>query len=297
VPETVLPWQGSMRPSVDSVAGPSLALLALSAALGCRAAPVDQQPSALPEPAAPRASAASSAVAPPDAAPALAPLEGTLVSLPVAGFRDAIVSVPTGATEPRPVVVALHGNFDRPEWQCEVWREIIDAHAFVLCPRGIRRTDVPKSWDRWEYGALATVRQELAAGLAALEARFAGYVAEGPIVFTGFSLGAILGRPIVRDDPARFPRVVFTEGGGDGWNFQRFQERGGLRVIFACAQAGCPQNRRAVARQAERFGVEVRVADGGNVGHTYDGPVARAIKADWAWLVEGDPRWTRPGAR
>ena len=286
----MLPWQGSMRRLVNSVAG-------LSLALGCRAAPVDQQPSALPEPATPQASTAPSAAAFLDAGPSLAPLEGTLVSLPVAGFRDAIVSVPPGATEARPVVVALHGNFDRPEWQCEVMREITDAHAFVLCPRGIRRTDVPKSWDRWEYGALQTVRQELASGLAALGARFAGYVAEGSLVFTGFSLGAILGRPIVRDDPARFPRVVFTEGGSDGWNFQRFKEHGGLRIIFACAQAGCPQNRRAIARQAERFGVEVRVADGGNVGHTYDGPVARAIKAEWPWLVEGDSRWTRQGAR
>jgi hypothetical protein len=276
---------------------PSLAMLALPAALGCRAAPVDQRPSAPPEAAVQREYTAPSAVALPDAAPALAPLEGTLVPLAVTGFRDATVSVPTGATEPRPVVVALHGNFDRPEWQCEVMREITDAYAFVLCPRGIRRTDVPKSWDRWEYGALGTVKQELAAGLAAVEARFAGYVAEGPIVFTGFSLGAILGRPIVRDDPARFPRVVFTEGGADGWDFQRFKAGGGLRVIFACAQAGCPRNRRAVARQAERSGVEVRVADGGNVGHPYDGPVARAIKAEWAWLVEGDARWARPSAR
>ncbi len=275
----------------------SYTLLALGTLLGCRATPMDPGPSARPEPVISRASAASSAVAPPDAAPTLAPLEGTLVSVPVKGFRDAVVSVPTGASEPRPVAVALHGNFDRPEWQCEVMREITDAYAFVLCPRGIRRSDVPKSWDRWEYGALATVKQELAAGLAALEARFAGYVAEGSIVLTGFSLGAILGRPIVRDDPARFSRVVFTEGGADGWDFRRFKERGGLRVVFACAQAGCPQNRRAVARQAERFGVEVHVADGGNVGHTYDGPVARAIKAEWPWLVEGDARWARSAPR
>ncbi len=286
-----------MHFAVDSRARASLTLLALSATLGCRAAPVDQQPSALPEPAAPSASTASSATVLADAGPTLAPLEGTLAALSVTGFRDAIVSVPTSATEPRPVVVALHGNFDRPEWQCEVMRQITDAYAFVLCPRGIRRTDVPKSWDRWEYGGLPAVKQELAAGLAALGERFAGYVAEGPIVFTGFSLGAILGRPIVRDDPARFPRVVFTEGGSDGWNFQRFKAGGGQRVLFACAQAGCPQNRRAVARQAERFGVEVRVADGGNIGHTYDGPVARAIKAEWGWLVEGDARWSRPGPR
>jgi hypothetical protein len=231
-----------------------------------------------------------------DATPALAPLhaDAPLVALPVQGFRDAIVSVPIGATGPRPIVVALHGNFDRPEWQCEVMREITDGFAFILCPRGIPRTDVAKSMDRWEYGSVKQLKQELDAGLLAVRERFARYVADGPIVMTGFSLGAILARPMVMEDPARFPRVVFTEGGSDGWNFKRFQQGGGSRVIFGCAQAGCAPKCRALAKRAERAGVEVRVADGGNIGHTYDGPVARAIQAEWSWLVESDPNWGQP---
>lgn len=226
---------------------------------------------------------------------ALAPLaeDGTLVDLEVPKFRDAVVSVPLRATKPRPVVLALHGNYDRPEWQCEVMREITGAYPFILCPRGIPRRDAPKSENRWEYGSAQQVKAEIEAGLSAMKERFPGYVAEGPIVFTGFSLGAILGRSIVAADPERFSRVVFTEGGGEGWNFKKFKQGGGLRVLFGCAQRGCAAARRANAKTAERAGVEIRVADGGNIGHTYDGPVARAIQADWDWLVEGDERWVR----
>jgi hypothetical protein len=285
---------------------PTLAALPLvTLTLACRPAPVEKNPNARPEPASslpvtgasadarPAAHASAVASAAVVASSSLEPLSApsALVPLEVPGFRDAVVSVPMGTTEPRPTVVALHGNFDRPEWQCEVMRDITGAYPFVLCPRGIPRTDVPKSWDRWEYAGLERVKRELDAGLAALGVRFAGYVAPGPIVFTGFSLGAILGRPLVTGDAGRFPRVVFTEGGNQGWNFRRFKELGGERVVFACAQAGCARSCRSVAKQAARLGVEVHVADGGNVGHTYDGPVARAIQAEWAWLVEGDRRW------
>ncbi|HEY5955923.1 MAG TPA: hypothetical protein VIV60_05195 [Polyangiaceae bacterium] len=226
-------------------------------------------------------------------APALKPLVAPahLVALEVPGFLDAIVAVPLGTTSPRPVVLALHGNFDRPEWQCDVMREITEAYPFVLCPRGIRRRDVPASMDRWEYGSVKALQKEIDSGLTALHARFQRYVAEGPIVFTGFSLGAILGRPIVTGAAARYPRVLFTEGGAQGWDWARFKAGGGERVLFACAQAGCAPGARSVAKQAARYGVDVHVADGGKVGHTYDGPVARAIQAEWAWLVEGDERW------
>jgi len=221
---------------------------------------------------------------------------GEYAALKVEGFRDAVVSVPGGATEPRPVVVALHGNFDRPEWQCEVWRDITDGYPFILCPRGVPRADAPKKWDRWTYGAMAQVKKELFAGLEALEQAFPDYVDDGPVVFTGFSLGAILGRHIIKEHGERFPRAVLTEGGNDGWNglARAYRKSGGERVLFGCAQSGCVQAARAAVRHAERAELVAGVADAGNVGHTYDGPVAAAVKHKWGWLVAGDSRW--PGA-
>lgn len=208
--------------------------------------------------------------------------------MPVEGFRDAVVSVPRGAREPRPVVVALHGNYDRPEWQCEVWREITRAHPFVLCPRGVPRSDAPPSEDRWTYATLPATEKELTAALAALRSRFDSFVGEGPVVFTGFSLGAIFGRHIVLKRADEYPNAVFVEGGYQGWSravAKRYQEGGGKRVLFACGQHACVQASRAAARALEAGGVKARVAEGGQVGHTYDGPVAQAIRAEWPWLV------------
>lgn len=234
--------------------------------------------------------------APADASPALEPLtaQGELVPLPVDGFRDSIVSVPLGATERRPVLVALHGNYDRPEWQCEVWRGLVGGNVFVLCPRGIPRDDAPKSEDRWTYGAAAQTEKELFAGLEALKRRFPKHARADRVVFTGFSLGAIQGRGIVQRHPETFPRAVLTEGAYDGWSAalgKKLRESGVERVLFACGQSACVQSARQSARNLEKGGTPARVANGGNAGHTYDGSVAEAISREWRWLVEGETGW------
>jgi predicted esterase len=226
---------------------------------------------------------------------ALAPLEGELVRLPVAGFNDAIVSVPTGAKAPRPVVLALHGNFDRPEWQCEVWRGVTKARAFVVCPRGIPRPDAPRSLDRWTYGKGTAVRAEVEAALGAVRARFENYVASGPILYAGFSLGAIHGVGIVASDGQRYRRAVLVEGGHDGWTAERakaYAAAGGERVLFACGQRACKTDAAQARKNLERAGIRTELVYGGEVGHTYDGPVASEIARVWTWLVADDPRWT-----
>jgi predicted esterase len=217
-----------------------------------------------------------------------------MMPLPVEGFRDAVVSLPLGTTARRPVVIALHGNYDRPEWQCEVWRSLVGSRAFVLCPRGIPRGDVPKSEDRWTYGAIAKTEAECLAALDALKARYPARAETSRVVFAGFSLGAIQGRSIVLHHADRFGRVVLTEGGTAGWSVglaKKWSAGGVERLLFACGQTACSFGARAAAKVAERGGITVRVASGGNVGHTYDGKVAAAISEQWAWLVEGEGMW------
>lgn len=232
-----------------------------------------------------------------DVSPKLAPLGAeSFAALPVTGFKDAVVSLPSGATSPRPIVVALHGNYDRPEWQCEVWREITSAFPFVLCPRGIPRDDAPKSEDRWTYGAMGPTEKELDAAIEALQKRWPEYVAPGAIVYTGFSLGAIYGKLIVRKNGERFPRAVFVEGGYEGWSTptaRAYAKAGGKRVLFACGQNACVHAGKQIAKVFEKEGIETRLVSGGNIGHTYDGPVARAIVAEWDWLNAGDERFSR----
>jgi predicted esterase len=243
------------------------------------------------------ASAAAAAVSSPAPADALDPLtaEGPLVPLEVVGSRPAMVAIPLGATSKRPVVLALHGNFDRPEWQCDVWRSIVHDHAFVLCPRGAARPDAPPPLDRYTYGSANDVRREIDAALGALAARFAPYVDTTEVLYAGFSLGAILGVGIVSRDGARFPRAVLIEGGHSGWSRERaraYAAQGGKRVLFACGQPGCRADAATAAKILEGAGVTGRVVFGGNVGHTYDGAVARAVEEAMPWLLTDDARWS-----
>ena len=243
----------------------------------------------------PSSSAAASLEPVPAKPTGLPPLVGEpLVALEVPGFSPAIVALPLGASSRKPVVVALHGNFDRPDWQCSVWAPIVAARAFVLCPRGAARRDVPKSWDRWEYHSGKAVQAELDAGIAALHARFGEYVDDGPLLFIGFSLGAIYGVPLVQKFPERFPRAVIIEGGLGAWSAataKRYVKGGGQRLLIACGQLDCMARIKTLVPALERAGLPTRGGGSPRAGHTYDGPVADVVAQNFQWLVEGDPRF------
>lgn len=214
---------------------------------------------------------------------------GRLVDLEVEGFRDAKVTVPLGTTEKRPVVVALHGNYDRPEWQCDVWRGQLDrarVQAFVLCPRGIPRAGAPKSADRWTYAGIDALLSEITQGLKAVKARWSTYVSDDAPTLAGFSLGAILGVHILRKRPEQFGHVVFIEGGYDGWTRALAEQRKAqqARVLFGCSQATCDTRFKGPTAVLERAGVEVRRVFPGNLGHSYDGAVARDVSRQLRWL-------------
>ncbi|WP_437992327.1 hypothetical protein [Sorangium sp. So ce145] len=301
----------------------SLPLLA-AAALGCdrpgrSAGPAPAPPSVAPAPAreeaaraadggaTPAAAAGDAAAAAAEAAPLradaaaaaaeAAPLraDAPFVELPVEGFPSAVVSVPIGATARRPVLIASHGNYDRPEWQCQVWRDIAGDGVFVLCPRGVARPDSPSASDvRFTYESNARLEQEIEAGLAALRARFPEHVDPGAVLYTGFSLGAIMGSAIAARRAALFPRLVLVEGGHDKWTpatAKAFADGGGQRVLFVCAQAGCGGAAAAAAARLEKAGVLTRVARSKEAGHRYDGPVAEETRRALDWLIDGDPRW------
>jgi hypothetical protein len=147
-------------------------------------------------------------------------------------------------------VVAAHGNYDRPGWQCSVWRGIVADRAFILCPRGIPRTDSPAPDDvRFTFAGLEALAREIDAGIAALRARFGAHVDGGPMLYAGFSLGAL---------PARRPR--------------RGRTRGVDHRLFACGQPGCVADAKPAAARLVKAGVEARTVLGSGVGHGYADP-------------------------
>jgi pimeloyl-ACP methyl ester carboxylesterase len=242
--------------------------------------------------------AASSASEPP--LPDFMPLE-------VEGFASAVVSTSIRKGAPAPIVVAGHGNYDRPEWQCEVWRAIFHGLPFILCPRGIPRTDSPSSDDiRFTYANVDRYKLEIERGLAALRARFGSAVDSGPIVYVGFSLAALFGaRLLVRGD-LRAERAVLVEGGHSPWTLEsarafatRDADAGPKRVLFACGQTSCVRDAEQARKILSHFGsaVTTAVVSAPGVGHGYGGAVAERIAKELDWLVEGDARFRTPAAR
>jgi predicted esterase len=206
------------------------------------------------------------------------------------------VAVPVATKRPRPIVLALHGNYDRPEWQCSVWSPVVRERAFVLCPRGIPRRGAPAAADRWEYASARATKSEIDAAVAALRARFAGFVAEGPLAYIGFSLGANYGAPLVQAQPELYSRVVFIEGGVSAWSVaaaKRFAKAGGQKLILACGQAGCLAQAKQLAPALTRAGLDTRAGGSASAGHTYDGPVAQVVSDNWEWFIADDERFAR----
>lgn len=207
-----------------------------------------------------------------------------------------MVSLPLGAKGKVPVLVAAQGLGDNPKWWCEWWRDRVGNRGFVLCPRGRFWGRLPSGNAGYSYRSADELEAEVLGGLQALSARYPEHVDPGPVVLGGFSLGATMGATLIARRPARFPRAVLVEGGNTDWsdrNAKAYAKAGGQRILFGCGTEGCVRWARFSKRRLDRAGVETRIAQGDGGGHSYhDGPVSKALVEAFAWVVEGDPRWT-----
>lgn len=243
-----------------------------------------------------------SPIAAPTAAPAVsapveagpAPIEGAFEALAVPGHPDALVSLPTGATGPRPVLVVVHGSGDRPNWQCEGWRSATAQFPFIVCPTGAYDAHWSTRGDtRYTHTGGAPLLAYIDAALAALAARYPDHADSRAPLLAGFSLGAseILGLAV--RDPSRFPRVALIEGAWEGWTDARiasYVKGGGQRVLYGAGQRNVERSERATATRLAAAGLDTRVVFA-PVGHSFEQGLVDAIRAETAWLVEGDGRW------
>ena len=210
-----------------------------------------------------------------------------LVELDVAGFGKAALAVPLGARSPRPIVIALHGSTDRPEWACSALRSIAGPAPFVLCPRGVARADFKASDPRYTFGTPDDTARELRAALTELKRRFGVYVAAGPVVFSGFELGADHVAWIATQEPSFFSRLLLIEPSPTSWPTSQaalFGRAGGQRVLFAFGQL----NREELTQRAvltSRAGAEARAVFLGDGPATLEAPQRRLLIQNWDWLV------------
>lgn len=178
------------------------------------------------------------------------------------------------STWPKPVVIVLHGNFDRPEWECDMWQDVADFYGWVLCPRGLRTKYATLAEDRWTYRGPGAVQKEIDASLGALEARYPGRVTRDKTVLAGFSLGAIYAPGLVKTSPGRYPFVFLVEGGVKKLDKRgiRALKRAGVKGVGMAMSA---PGRRRMARDLMRLiiaaGMRAVFVDMKGAGHGYRG--------------------------
>lgn len=204
--------------------------------------------------------------------------------------EPAIVSLPTSG-KPEPLVVAVHGAGDGPEWQCALWRRLLGDRAVIVCPSG---PSLGAGSDGHYFPEHHTLERIVLDTATDARETFSSRILEGPAVYIAYSQGATMGALMLVAHGERYPRLVLVEGGYSEWNVERglrFRESGGERVLFACGTGNCARKARRSAEWLERAGIEAKVVDAPGAGHTYGGAVAHRVQDAFDWVVAGLPGW------
>jgi len=223
----------------------------------------------------------------------LAALEGPgFVRLDIGGGEVAYASIPIGAREPRPVVLGVHGAADRADWSCVEWRAVVASWAFVVCPQGRPH---PQWRDTYVFGSGKAVGMQAERAVVELRRRYGGHVADGPLVYGGWSWGATLAADVVTASPGRFDRVALVEVGHTPLDPEvvagAFVRSGVRRTVVSCSSPGCRQFARGYAGAARRRALPAAFVDVGDRGHWFDEPVFRALAPKVAWMFEDERRY------
>jgi hypothetical protein len=264
----------------------SFSLYACSAIVSCAIA---CSPAPKPEPAAIAREAGTDEAGTPAVQP-LAPLENHawLEGIVPPGDEVGKLSVPNGATTPRPIMVALHGGGDRAEWSCGEWRGVTNGFPFIVCPHGAA------SHMYWDTAKNANAQIESAR--AEVWRDFGKHVAEGPLVLAGFSAGTWMAMTLVQGGLVEPEALVLVEGAYDVVEQEGFapslKARGVKRVLLVCTTRGtCPPTYRAALPKLKRVGIDARLNLASEQGHGFYPTVTFSIRRDWPWLVDGLGGW------
>lgn len=200
-------------------------------------------------------------------------------------------SPPLGATDRRPLVVALHGGGDAPEYACGEWRGSFGSWPFILCPYGDK---VGKNMYGWRSGVAA--RQALEHAVEALIAKFPEHLDVRDPVLTGFSLGSMMAPSTLAAPGRAFPAAILVEGYAKDFEaWPRRMEAGGLRrVLFVDSQGVNSERGKAAARSLERnTAVQARTIYLGHLGHGFFPKTVEGVRKGLSELLAGLPGWER----
>jgi pimeloyl-ACP methyl ester carboxylesterase len=211
--------------------------------------------------------------------------------------ETAYASIPVGARDRRPIVVGVHGAGDRADWACAEWKAVVADWAFVVCPQGHAH---PQYAGTFQWGSARAIGGQAERAVDEIKRRYGPWVADGPLVYAGWSWGATLAADVVAAFPGRFDRVILVEAGHtplDANQVAATFARGSIRrTVVSCSSAPCRGFASRYEAAARRQHVPVALVDVGNRGHWFDEPVFRALAPKVAWMVDDEPRFVGLGA-
>jgi hypothetical protein len=202
-----------------------------------------------------------------------------------------IVSVPVGARDPRPLMIALHGGSEMAEQTCAAWREITEAYAFVVCPRGWGGDEHRLGWTNVD-----DTSRRIARAVEAAKKTFGPWIQATPTtVLAGFSMGAVQVALVASREPQTYRRIVIGDAAYKPRSALTFAaawvKGGGERALFLCTTSGCEPSMRAAARNVAREKANARLNIAPTQRHALSKPVVQSVRRDWPWLVEGAEGW------
>ncbi|HWA74464.1 MAG TPA: hypothetical protein VG937_19095 [Polyangiaceae bacterium] len=224
------------------------------------------------------------------AAGGLPPLAASswLVPVEVPGFGPARVAVPLGAKTPKPLLIALHGDHDRPEWTCGSYRHVVGSRAFILCPEGAARPDRD-----FTLGPSDDTSTELRKALPALKSRFKAYLSPGPVVLAGLGPSVDQAIELALKEPSFFSLLLLVDGSTKRFTLPaatRFGSAGGKRVLVVCSAGACESDVEQRLRALAPGGVATRIVRVER-GHGLDAEVVARLRSEFPWLVSEEPRF------
>ena len=194
----------------------------------------------------------------------------------------------TGTLAPRAHCDSRSGGSGRTR-ACSEWHATTAGYLWVLCPQG---TPLRTAYAWGSAEQIATLAFE---SRAAIRARYPAYVAEGPLLYGGFSQGASLASSVVAAHPGDFDRVVMVEAGHTPLSAPAViygLHKGEVgRAILSCSTQGCASFASALVAAAHSRGFDLAINDAGRRGHVFDGPVMQTLGDKMISLVAGDPRY------
>lgn len=200
-------------------------------------------------------------------------LPSGLVDLPLKGFHSSVFVAPSRTDAPPwPLVVILHGNYDRPEWECQTWMNVGKKQGWLLCPRGIPRTDIPKALDRWYYRGRQNLAKEVKLGVSELEKLYPGLVSRDEAVLVGLSLGANMSPRFAGMGIMDFKHLILIEGGYQvTLSIAKTAARKGVKsAVYLCGEnTPCSKRTPRLQRIWKRAGVQSATFVMPGVGHGY----------------------------